>query len=314
MRPFELRAVWQALQEARWGYLFPILGLFGTGYVWRTLRWRTLFAHQRKVALRHLFPALMVGYLGNNLLPARAGEVARLFVLDRQAGVPKSMTLATIVVERVGDLLIIVSLLAASLRTFPVPLALKQAGTGAAALALAALGFLILAGWRGPARVQRCLPRLPLVPLRLRERLGGFAQAFAAGVGSLRSLPHLLRFAGLTLVVWATEITVIWVSAAAFHIPLTPWEAAFVLLAVALGAMVPASPGYVGTYEFFAVKALSLLGIQDAKALGCVLVVHAAAILSSSTVGCICLWRVRHGAGRQLGNIWQPFKAESRKV
>jgi uncharacterized membrane protein YbhN (UPF0104 family) len=146
---------------------------------------------------------------------------------------------------------------------------------------------------------------LPFMPPRIKGALLGLAASFAEGAAGLRSLPHLARFAGFCLAVWACETTVIWLSARAFHIELAPWEAAFVLLAVALGGLVPASPGYVGTYEFFAVNALSLLGIRDAKALGCVLVVHVVAILTSTTVGSLCLLASYRIIGRPFGDFWR---------
>lgn len=311
MRPFELAQIGKALEEARWIYLIPILGIFGSGYTLRTLRWRALFPQGRTLSFRHLFVALMSGYLVNNLFPARAGELARIFVLGQRAGVAKSMVLATIVVERVGDLLMIVILLAVCLGSFPVPPALQGAGMAAALLALTALAVLIVAAWSGEAGRPHWLERMPLLPPPLKARSLHFAEAFASGASALRSLPHLLRFVGFTLAVWTCETSVIWVSARAFHIPLLPGEAVFVLLAVALGAMVPASPGYVGTYEFFALQALALLDIHDAKALSCVLVIHLVAILTSSTVGCIGLLCDRKRGEPPFVKFWRLKSSNS---
>src|SRR5207248_9014715 len=100
LRGQDLRQVRRALGEADYRYLAPALLLYFAGVWVRALRWRHLLAPVRRLSARALYPVVVVGYMANDVLPWRLGEVVRAYALRERAGVSTSATLATIAVER----------------------------------------------------------------------------------------------------------------------------------------------------------------------------------------------------------------------
>lgn len=112
-----------------------------------------------------------------------------------------------------------------------------------------------------------------------------------AGVSRLRDGRRAALFAGYTMLIWLMEALFIYLMVLAFHLPISIGGALFVTLVVGLGTMVPSSPGYVGTYEFFATSTLALLGVTGGVALSFALATHAVTFLGSSLLGVGCvLW------------------------
>lgn len=289
LRAFDLADVGCALQAANYLYLLPVAVLIVLNYAVRALRWGTLFGDTRVPGWSSLFVAMMIGYLANNVLPARAGELVRAYVLGQREGVAKSTVLATVVVERVADLVVALLLLAAALLFYPLPAWLGRAGLVVGVVGLAALAFLILVNVVGLQLVARVVRLLGFLPGTVLRRIEAVGSGFVAGVSGLRDRRRALQFLYCTTLIWMMELVTTFLMARAFHLPVTVGGSLFVMLVVGLGTMVPSSPGYVGTYEFFATSALALLGVAGGAALSFALVMHAVTFLGSSLLGVVSI-------------------------
>ncbi len=305
LRKVDLAGVSAALRSAHYGYLQPAALCTVAGYTVRTLRWRTILAPAKPIAFRRLFPVLMIGFATNNLLPARIGEFARAYVLGSREGVSRSTALATVVVERVCDGLTLIAMMTLTLLFFPLPVddpRLRAVELGATAIfGLATMALIGLLLFPGPAlAVARAIER-PL-PDALATRIERLLHSFIQGLTALRSRRALLEITGLSLLVWTLEGTVYGLVLRAFPFDLSPteWLAAsvFLLVFVNLGIMLPAAPGYIGTYQFFATLALGAFRVAPSLAIGLALVAHALQYSLITGMGLLCLWSLGLTPGR----------------
>lgn len=303
LRAFDLAEVSRALQAANYLYLAPVLVLLVADFALRALRWGTLFGGTRVPCWSSLFVTMMIGYLANNILPARAGELVRAHVLGQREGVAKSMVLATVVVERLADLVVALLLLAIVLLFYPLPAWLGRVGLIVGAISLAASAFLALLNLWGLRLVAWMVHLLGFLPKRLLSQIEAVGSGFVAGVSGLRSGRRALQFLGCTALIWLMEVANTFLIARAFDLPVTVGDSLFVLLVVALGTMVPLSPGYIGTYEFFGTNALALVGVTGGKSLSFVLMMHAVTFVGASLIGALCLgiqrWSVLRKRARE---------------
>jgi uncharacterized protein (TIRG00374 family) len=288
VRSYDWAGLVEAFRAADWRWLLAAPLLLVPNWLLRAARWRGLFPAEFKPRLSSAFIATMTGYLFNNLLPARAGELMRVHWIGRRDRLPRSTALGTVVVERTLDLLVLLALLALVLFSHPLPSWATHAGKVVALAAAAGLAVLVLLGLAGERMVGLTLPWLGFLPAALVRRLDVSGRAFLGGVSPILRAASLLGFAGLTAMIWLLELAMVQLLAYSFALPLTPGGTLFVMLAMALGTMVPASPGYIGTFEFFGLSALALLGISGSAALGFVVALHAVLLLGTSAAGAAC--------------------------
>ena len=286
---YDWRGVGDALAAAHWALFVPVPLVMIANFMLRAARWQALFPDDLRPRFGGSFVALMAGYLFNNVLPARAGELVRVHMIGRREQLPRSTALGTVVLERTLDLLVLLALFAFVLLNQPLPGWTAHAGRMVAVLALGALGVILFLGWQGERLVESIVPRLGFLPAAVTRRLDASGRAFIGGVSAVLRASHLARFAAFTILIWSLEVATVWLIARAFALALGPLDVLFVMLAITLGTMVPASPGYVGTFEFFGLSALQLIGISGAAALGFVVTLHAAVLLGSSLIGAACL-------------------------
>ena len=255
----------------------------------RALRWKYLLEPLAPTTFASAFRATAVGFAASAVLPARAGEVIRPYFLARQAPIDQQgrMTatgaFATIILERLLDVVTVLLMLASLVFVFGKDLAgvnptgfalVKWAGASAAIVAMAALAVLfLLAG--DPERLGRTMARLEKVlPSRLAGLLAAVAEKFARGLGAIRRPSRLLAALAWSLPLWLCIALGIWSMAMAFRFAI-PFTGSFLMIALlTLGVAVPTA-GAVGVFhEAFRVGATMFLGARDAAAVGAAIVLH----------------------------------------
>jgi len=267
----------------------------------RAHRWRYLFPPRSDPP--RLTPAIMIGYMANNVLPLRAGEVVRVYVVARrwkplgaERAHPFWTTLATLVVERVLDSLVVVLILALLVLVIPVPAFLELAALVVLAVDLAGVATLI-ALVAAPARCARLIERLTARWPRLRERAVRIFETFVTGLDGIRTPAHLVPLLAWTVLVWLVPAAAAWTMLRALGLHL-PFVAAWAVLAfVGLGVSIPSAPGYVGVFHAAAALALGLFGVPQAAAVGYALLFHAAQIVPITLIGWLYLVREQMSLG-----------------
>jgi uncharacterized protein (TIRG00374 family) len=280
----------------------------------RTARWRVILrdASGRPFPWTPLWHATAVGFMANNLLPARAGEFARAYLAKRQLPVRFTTALASIGVERVFDGLVMVALLAAAMAAPSFPshatiggAALSQIAVWAAALFVAMLLIALLVVHR-PAPSLRLVARglHAALPARHAARLTRLAEGLVAGLAVLKSRE---RFAGMiiwSLVLWIVNGLSFAVCFRAFGLPV-PWQGAFLLQGlIGFGVALPSSPGFFGPFEAVTRMTLGLYAIGADQAVSYAVAYHIGGFIPITVLGLYSLSRtqVRLGELRPLAS------------
>ena len=285
----------QALGEADYVYLLPVLAVTGLGLFLRSLRWQFLLAPMGRPGNGVLFRSLSIGYMANTFLPAHLGEIVRAWHASRKTGIAASSVFATIVVERLIDVVSLLLLLGLALVVFPFPGWVRQSGGLMLALVIVLSALLLLMKRHRPKALAvsgRLLSFLPAAPAaRVRELLDQFLN----GVMPLARRGHYLAVAALSIAIWASYALTFQLLFHAFgfvgryHLP---WTAALVAMVVTtISIVVPSSPGYVGSFHFLCQLSLGLFAIPKGPALSYAFVLHAVSVFPPFFLGLFFLSR-----------------------
>jgi uncharacterized protein (TIRG00374 family) len=287
LRNFRLADIWDTVQHAHYGWIIPGIVVY-FGAVWaRTWRWHYLLRPLKRIPLKDLFPVVTIGYMANNITPARAGEVVRAYVLKRKENVSVSASLATIIVERIFDGIVMLIFVVVALPLAPtLPDWIRQVVIwGSVAFLGALIVFLALASTpkRFAAVYNWMVSRL--VPARLRPAISGFLGRFVDGLACLRSPLDLLMIFVTSLVIWLTETVKYWFVMHAFNFSVSFFVLMLMNGVVNLATTIPSAPGYVGTFDTPGIEILKEFGVNPATAAGYTLVLHAALWLPITLLG-----------------------------
>ncbi len=248
------------------GFVLVMLVTLG-GFWLRAVRWRYFIADGHRIGLRSLFSATMIGFMANNVLPFRLGEFVRPWALARREHLSKTTLLATVVVERAIDMLTLLGIFGVSLIVHPIASnsdagRLVQWGArGLIGLCLVLTAF-VVAAERNRALAQS-LVRWVTSPLpgEARARVANMLERFLEGLGLFRDVGRLVRVFALSFVMFLCFALALGVSLWSLGI-LLPWYAGLVMLVItAIGIMVPAAPGYIGTLNIACTAGLALFGV-----------------------------------------------------
>ena len=280
----------RALETVRPGWLVAATLVYLSSFPIRALRWRLILRVQKVLPLRELVAAVFVGYMANNILPARAGEVYRAHFLGRRAGISRSGVAASIVVERTFDGLILVCVILFVFVVLPQEDYLGGTAlvTGLIFLALAAgLLFYSLKTDRAHRAIER---GLELLPRALREHLVGRLSSFLQGIRGISTVRELLEAGVYTVFVWVLDACAIALVVASFGVTLPPVGFVLVFALVALSTTLPSGPGFVGPFQYAFVLSLGSFAVSRETALAVSVVAQLSLLGSVTFIGLVLLW------------------------
>ena len=292
---FRLGQGWRALRSSDYWWLIPALGAFALGNLARALRWRSLFPAARRPPRATTLNAMMIGYLYNNILPARAGEPARVAVLTQRSSSPAVEITGTVALERLYDVLGILAIFFVAWPWLP-----HVSWFGTAAIVAVALVFAI-AITAAVLTVFGDRPlRLLLRPLRRfaplsEERLERHLAELVHGLSGLRSWRVAVQALMWTIIAWFFSILCAYLVMLAVA-PQLPFAAGvLVMVAIGLSMMLPSPPAAVGVFEGATLLALHAYGLSHSAALPYALVLHLVNFVPFIVVGVLLLhYNSRH--------------------
>jgi uncharacterized protein (TIRG00374 family) len=293
LRGLGLKDLGAALQGANYAWLLPGIVVYFLAVWVRAWRWHYLVRPVKSVPTRRMFPIVAIGYMGNNIYPARAGEVFRAIFLKSKEGVPFSTSLATIIVERIFDGVVMLGFVflnlpeLARLTTDSGFVGSIQTvalwGTGAFFGAL--LVFLLAAMF--PERSYQLASTLVnrLAPARFRQTILSLVDKFLGGLGALRSPKDALMIFFTSVIIWLLETWKYWFVMHAF-----PFQVSFFALMlmngiVNLATTIPSAPGYIGTFDAPGIAVLTAYNVEKATAAAYTLVLHVALWVPITALG-----------------------------
>ncbi len=297
LRGLNLGEMWSHIKTADYWWLIPGVAVYFVGVWARTWRWHYMLRAIKPIPLGRLFPVVCIGYMGNNIYPARIGELLRAYVLRRKEGVSISASLATIIVERIFDgvimlLFVFIGLglplggtVPDNLRKYVILISLLFFG----ALAI----FFVIAA--SPKRAQMVYIWVidRLVPARFREPVRGFADRFMEGLYFLRSGRDVAMIFFTSLVVWLAETCKYWFVMHAFDFSVSFFVLMLMNGVVNLATTFPSAPGYIGTFDTPGIGVLEAFKVNREVATAYTLVLHAALWFPITILGAYYMWRER---------------------
>lgn len=294
VRGVDWRAVKSALLHARVDVALLALAAVAVAIWLSVARWRLLFAPEhRHLSWRALAGAVLIGQTANIVIPARVGEIARIYLVGSRERVSKARVTATIVVEKVADLAVFAVSIALLLAGMTMPEWMSRSGVafvGTAAVLVVATVALTFWSESLLRLVERLAERLPS---KWRGRVVGVADA---ALGALRSL----RDWRLGLGVWLLSGAILFVSImtnylvfVAMRLPLSPVAALFLTIVLRIGVAPPSLPGRLGLFQYLVVLALAMFGIDRSAALSCSFALYAIAVVPILIAGTVSLFAFR---------------------
>lgn len=265
------------LARTNLNWIFAALLAFCAGYACRIARWhKMLLQDSPNLSFKSCAGPLLASFAINNVLPFRSGDVMRAFAFNRQLGTSSGIVLASLFVERLLDLLMVLLMLATALAVFHLDFD-RFAGVGSVALLSLTLCIILIL----------LFPRLFTPLIRGLNRIiiklfPGFGTKLVAEINKgLNTLVHLAKKGTMPILVlwscaaWLAEGTVFWCVAMALlpaiETPLAGWLA---LPVGTLATLIPSTPGYIGTFDYFTIKAMTALGNPATASTVYALLVH----------------------------------------
>jgi uncharacterized protein (TIRG00374 family) len=305
----------QSILETNLWWLPVALVLYFTGVWIRAIRWQVLLRPVTdEPTVRELFPIVVVGFMANNILPLRAGELVRSLLLGRKHGVRKTSALATIAVERIFDGLTMLAFLALSTVFISLTSELRHLALLAFILFAGLLMGLFLLTFAG-SLFDRIL-QLVLGPLpdSVADRVEVMMESFLGGLGTLRNRRDLAKITITSVLAWLFEGSMYYVLAVAFGgtvREVVGISATLLTTAVAnLSTLIPGAPGYVGQFEYGVKLVLNgVMGVSEGQALAYAILVHAALYFPVTLLG-VVVWFRQELSMSQLREDDDPRLAE----
>ncbi len=300
-----------ALGGANYWYVAPAVAAYLASVWIRSMRWAVMLRHFRPVTTRRLYPVVTIGYMANNLLPMRLGEMVRAYYVGEREGINKASALASVFAERVFDALTLLFIIAVVSLFAPLSSLTQAFGDqlGVPAWVIVALftapffgafgAMMLLALYPSRSRALFALLARPL-PRRAREALDSLVGMLLDALTPLRSPRKLAALFGLSLPIWLSEAVVFWLIGLQFGIEEAHAGAlqmaanmALVMALANIGGSLPAAPGGIGIFELVAREALvygPLATVDRSVAAGFAVVSHAVILLPMIILGQIFLW------------------------
>jgi len=313
LRGLHLGEVWQALKTARYLWLLPGIAVYFVGVWVRAWRWHYLLRPLKKISTNSMFPIVTIGYMGNNVFPARAGEVLRAAILKDREGVPISASLATVVVERIFDAVVMLGFVFFNLGALANLTHnsgfignIQQLAVWGSIIFIGALVVFLLAAMF-PLVTERIVVNLitKVIPVRIREKTLGIALKFLTGLESLRSPKDALMVLFTTVIIWLLETGKYWFVMHAFDFQVGFFALMLMNGIVNIATTLPSAPGYIGTFDGPGIAVLAAYGVPVEIAAGYTFVLHAALWFPITMLGAYYYFRQPLRWGKDIQKIEQ---------
>jgi uncharacterized protein (TIRG00374 family) len=289
-----LSEVLQTLRTANYWWILPGIAVYLGGLWVRAWRWHYTLRHLKSVPVRSLFPLVCIGYFGNNVYPLRAGEVIRSYVLKRTQAISITSSLATVIIERVFDGLVMLLFVFLALPFAPMPAQFRDLVILLTVLMIAAAAIFIwmaanptvmaaVYGWFATR----------ILPTRIRTRTDDLYERFMEGLASLGSGSAVVMIFGTSILIWLIETVKYWFVMHAFD-----FSVGFIVLMlmnglVNLATSLPSAPGYIGTFDTPGIETLAAFGVERNLAASYTFTLHAALWLPVTLLGAYYFWRAQ---------------------
>ena len=297
-RKIDFNQLWSALGGVDYRYILLAVVCTFISYFLRAVRWHYLLIPEKRIPLSSLYPATIIGYMANNLLPARLGEFVRAFVLAQREGLQTPTVFASLVIDRLFDGFTVMLILLFTLFTLRLPQGMSEAetvlqtgGVVTFVLYVGVVAFLFLLKYQTMRTLAWTGVLLKPFPQQLSDRIIPLLGSFIGGIRMSSKGGHIAAVLVSSLSVWLFCVIPVDMVLQGFGIHLPIAASMFILVLLVFAVMVPASPGFIGTYHYACFKGLSAFGIPESIAVSIALVLHGIAFFPVIIAGFYHLWK-----------------------
>ncbi|MGE0815195.1 MAG: lysylphosphatidylglycerol synthase transmembrane domain-containing protein [Vicinamibacterales bacterium] len=294
LRNANLAEVWRVVRDARWPLVGAgVLCLF-TSYALRAVRWQLMLAPLGRTHFGPALRATVIGFAASFILPARAGEVIRPWLLARREGLDAAAVFATVVIERMLDLVAVLLLLGTFLLVFDPGLsaidpalfaAVRAGGMAAAVAAVVGVGVLAACAARPELLTRAVRAATAWLPRRMADAVSTLAAAFVGGLAVVRDPWRIAWAVAWSIPLWVVIAAQIWVVSLAVGVAL-PWSGSLLIMAMLVVGVAVPTPGAVGGFhEAYRLGATTFFGVENDHAVGAAIVLHAVGFVPTLIAG-----------------------------
>jgi uncharacterized protein (TIRG00374 family) len=309
--------LWESLRSAQYWWLIPAIATYFIGVWVRAWRLHYMMRPIKKVPVSTLFPIVCIGYMGNNIYPARMGEVLRAYVIKQKEGVSISASLAIVLIERIFDAVVMMLFIFVNLPELA-KIGSVESGIGGTIQDVAIIGTVLFFGALLVFLLAAMFPALTsrfvswsighLVPARFRPKVEGIAGKFLEGLACLRSPRDALMILVTSIVVWLFETGKYWFLMQGFAFTVSFFALMLMNGIANLITSIPSAPGYIGTFEAAGVAALQAYNVGKEVATAYTIVLHAALWLPITILGAYYMLRM----GLSVKTVREEVKEETK--
>jgi uncharacterized protein (TIRG00374 family) len=313
-RGVELGDLWEHVRRASYPWLLGVAAVSIYSNWARARRWGLFFLHLKRISPYSLFSSTMIGLAANNVLPLRVGEAVRAYSISKKEELAFATSFTTVILERMFDMVTVLLFLALALFLVPIPES-ADAQIGAAlrflsVVTAAVIGVVVFLFFKQELMVRWVDRCLALLPTRISGPLHHLFHAFLAGLEALTDKRQLLYLFAYSVWIWTCFTIAFWCGLKSLGLDAThdlPMIRASLLatVLVAIFIMIPAAPGFVGTFQAACIVALGVFGVPKEEALSFSLLVHGIQFSCVSIIGAYCF--VREGISfREVRRAEEP--------
>lgn len=296
-RKIDFNQLGLALRTVDYRYIILAVALTFISYFLRAVRWRYLLISEKTIPISSLYPATIIGYMANNLLPARLGEFVRAYVLAQRERLETPLVFASLVIDRLFDGFTVLVMLLITLFAVRLPLGMEDAATtlkaGGAAMFMLYCGILVFL-YLLKRQTLRTLSFVGLLlkpfPKSFSERLIPMLGSFIGGIRLSIGSGNIAAILVSSALIWTFAVLPVDMTLRSFGINLPITASMFIMVLLVFAVMVPASPGFIGTYHYACFKGLSVFGIPEATSISIALIIHGTAFFPVIIAGFYHLW------------------------
>jgi len=300
IRNVEWGVVLSGLKDIDLTYLALTVACLFVSLFFRAFLWKNLLRFKKKVSWLNAFEAILIGAMGNNVLPFRMGELVRAYAMSKKEGLSKSMSLASIVLERILDVLSLLIFFAVLFLSVPLADWLVMSGVVIFIFLILMVGLIYITAkdtWRFSSLLTKLLGYFPATISQQAERI---TQSFIQGLALIKDGTQVIEVIFLSLMAWSVWAGGIYFCLKAFHLELPLTAPLLLVVVINMGVMIPSSPGFIGVFQYLCFVSLSFFAVPKETALGFSVLLHAIQYVPMTLLGWVFLTRMHLSLSRSL--------------
>ncbi|MBT6226372.1 MAG: flippase-like domain-containing protein [Candidatus Scalindua sp.] len=285
----ELDKALRGIKDTNYIFLIPAIALFLIPPLLKSLRWGIILSPIESVSLKRLIPIICVGQMAVVMIPMRLGELMRPYLLSSEREISLSSSIATIFVERIFDLLTVLSISFLVVFCTGDSVWFARAGYSLLVIIVVLILFVLLSHFRTETMLKLFNPLLNKLPGRFHVKIESLVHAFVTGFKIISSPKKLIYTLILSFLIWGCFGLGIFMLLRFCNFQLSPIVAFVILISTVIGVSLPTAPGMVGNFHYATIVALALFGISKSEALSFSILYHLTAIGKHILLGLIFL-------------------------